>query len=122
MYLFLKGVKRENELGSNQYETKKEPLGPEHIIPYAIGVGSTIQSLLTRYELGAIKKIPMKFHLAADAFCGAFMAASPWIFGFHKRTWIPFVAAGVMELGAALFTKLEPEPLTHKESVIAEYV
>ena len=71
---------------------------------------STAQSLLTDYELGLVKVIPMRTHLALDAASGAVVAASPWIFGFAnngKRYWLPHVLAGVSEILAAATTKTQ---------------
>ena len=99
--LYMKGVQKEQDI------TDKK-LHPEQIIPISMGAMAGVYSLLTRYELGAVKAIPMKIHLAADAVSGVFMAAAPWLFGFYKKTWVPFVALGVFEVSAALFTKLEP--------------
>lgn len=62
-------------------------------------------SLLTRYEVGAIKTIPMPVHLAMDGVLGVVLIASPWIFGFADVIWWPHVAVGVLEIGAALFTE-----------------
>lgn len=102
--------KKEQESQTDVELTKEiKKLQPQQIIPYAMGVASTVYSLFTNYELGAVKKIPMKVHLMIDAASGAFLAASPWIFGFYKKTWIPFVAVGVMEIAVALFTKTESE-------------
>lgn len=39
-------------------------------------------SLITRYELGAVKSVPMPTHLATDVGLGLFLIASPWLFGF----------------------------------------
>jgi hypothetical protein len=117
--IYLKGFKKvgrkwHKEEDDSVLEEKAKNLTIQEIIPYSMGLASTVYSLFTNYELGAVKKIPMKVHLALDAFSGAFLAASPWIFGFAKKVWIPFVAAGVFELGAALFTKFEEETLEHK--------
>ena len=69
---------------------------------------ATAQSLLTDYELGLVKVIPMRTHLTLDALSGAMVAASPWIFGFAnngRRYWLPHVIVGANEIMAALMTK-----------------
>ena len=48
-------------------------------------------SLLTRYELGAVKAIPMEAHLWTDAGLGLFLIAAPWLFGFADAIWWPHV-------------------------------
>ncbi len=49
------------------------------------GGGATLYSLLTNYELGRAKLLPMPAYLAIDAASGAFLASSPWLFGFAKE-------------------------------------
>jgi hypothetical protein len=66
------------------------------LVPRVDGVAGTYYSLITDYELGALKVLPMPAHLAFDAAKGAFMAFSPWLFGFAKngpRYWLPHVEA-----------------------------
>lgn len=103
--LFFDKVKMESEEEGPERSIKK--MKAEQLVPYSMGVISTAYSLFTNYELGAVKKVPMKFHLAADAVSGVFIAVSPWLFGFYKKTWIPFVAIGAMEVAVALFTERE---------------
>ena len=43
------------------------------------GVGVLGYSLLTRYELGLVKVLPMKVHLAIDMASGGMLALSPFI-------------------------------------------
>ena len=69
---------------------------------------ATAQSLLTDYELGLVKAIPMRSHLALDAASGAFVAASPWLLGFAgngRKYWLPHVIVGATEILAAATTK-----------------
>ena len=42
--------------------------------PRLTGAGATAYSLLTDYELGAVKAVPMRVHLALDAVGGAALA------------------------------------------------
>ena len=72
------------------------------------GGGALLYSLLTDYELGAVKLLPMPAHLAMDAASGVLLASSPWVFGFAKegpRYWLPHVAVGMTEMLAAATTK-----------------
>lgn len=72
------------------------------------GAGAGAYSLLTDYELGAIKALPMPAHLAMDAASGAFLASSPWLFGFAengRRYWLPHALVGAYEVLAALTTR-----------------
>lgn len=75
------------------------------------GGGALAYSLITDYELGLLRFLPMPAHLAIDAASGALVAASPWLFGFAKRGpryWLPHVLVGAMEVMAATTTKTEP--------------
>jgi hypothetical protein len=79
----------------------------------AIGVGVTMiaTALLTNYELGVANLIPMHVHLVIDAVIGAFLALSPWIFGFSDEgtnAWLPHVIVGLAEIGVAVVSSPWP--------------
>ncbi len=77
-------------------------------VPRLDGVAGLAYSLLTDYELGAIRALPMPLHLALDAAKGLFMALSPWLFGFAKngtRYWLPHVLMGTADVVAAVTTR-----------------
>lgn len=71
-------------------------------------VGTIGYSLMTRYEMGLVKRLPMKAHLGLDAACGAALCASPWLLPDEptevKQT---LVGLGLFELASALTTKTE---------------
>lgn len=80
------------------------------LAPRVSGAARTGLSALTDYELGAVRVIPMKAHLAADAVMGALLAASPWVAGYRKhglRHWLPHMLVGLSEVALALTTKSE---------------
>lgn len=76
-----------------------------------IGVAIVIlvQSLLTDYELGVARRIPMRVHLMMDTLAGAFLIASPWLLGFADEVWVPHLVFGIAEMGAAKMTRTEPD-------------
>jgi hypothetical protein len=79
-------------------------------VPRIDGVAGAGYSLITDYELGALKVLPMPTHLAFDAAKGVFMAASPWLFGFAKngpRYWLPHVLMGSADVLAAIATRTD---------------
>ena len=74
-------------------------------VPVVIGLLILGTSLMTAYELGLIKVIPMPAHLVADMGAGAILLVSPWLFGVADEVWVPHVVLGVAEIGVALMTK-----------------
>ncbi len=82
--------------------------GAETWVPVAAGAAAIAYSLLTDYELGVVKRLPMAVHLWLDGFSGVLLAVSPWLFGFDEQVWIPHVAAGAFEVIAALTTDTIP--------------
>lgn len=77
-------------------------------VPRIDGLAGAGYSLISDYELGVLKVVSMPTHLAFDAAKGAFMASSPWLFGFAKngtRYWLPQVLMGTADVLAALTSK-----------------
>lgn len=72
------------------------------------GVAGAGYSLITDYEFGLLKVLPMPTHLIFDAAKGALLASSPWLFGFAKkgpRYWVPHVVMGTADILAAMTSK-----------------
>jgi hypothetical protein len=71
--------------------------------------GVLLTSLLTRYELGLIRVVPFKAHLAADVAVGLLTLGAPFLFGFsrHKRARNFFVGLGAFSVMAGLLTNPE---------------
>jgi hypothetical protein len=78
-------------------------------IPQIIGVALIGAALMTDYEYGAIRMIPMPVHLFLDVAAGALLAISPWLFGFADRVFWPHLILGLLEVGAGLMTRTTPE-------------
>ena len=74
-------------------------------VPIILGLSALVYSLLTKYELSAAKIIPMPVHLGLDVASGLLLAASPWLFGFSERVWLPHVVVGVAEIIIPLLTQ-----------------
>ena len=72
-------------------------------------VGTLAYSLLTRYELGLVKALPMKGHLILDGMSGVTMLGAPLMFPDEDSdvTWT-IAGFGVFELAASLLTETEP--------------
>lgn len=89
------------------------------IIPMVIGGSTIAMSLLTDYELSVSRQLPMRVHLTADLMSGLLLAASPWIFGFRKKTFVLHLIAGLAEVAAALMTKKTSED---RKAVLGEFI
>lgn len=80
------------------------------LAPRIAGAAASLYAPLTDYELGAVKALPMKAHLALDAAGGALLAASPWVLGYRRhgvRHWLPHTLVGLGEVAVALTSKTE---------------
>lgn len=73
----------------------------------AMGALTFVTSLCTRYELGAIRVLPFKMHLAADAMTGIFSLSAPFLLGFsqHERARNGFIGFGILALVVASLTQ-----------------
>jgi hypothetical protein len=76
--------------------------------PVVLGALVLLYSLLTDYEVGAVRKLQMPVHLMFDAVIGIALAASPWVLGFDERVWMPHVILGAVELLTAAVTNTVP--------------
>ena len=95
--------------------------GPAVIIPMVLGVGLILYSLLTNYELGipALKFIPMTLHLIFDFVASAFLALSPFLFGFYKdapNVWLPHLIAGIVVIVLVLVSQTH-SPAARKRAI-----
>ena len=72
-------------------------------------LGTLAYSLITRYELGVLRVLPMKAHLALDGASGLALAASPLLLKDEERSTAgALVGIGLFELGASLLTRTRP--------------
>lgn len=83
--------------------------GAKQWIPVILGAGAIVYSLMTDYELGVSRAISMPTHLMLDLVSGIFLAVSPWLFEFADEVYAPHLILGILEIGAALTTKRQPE-------------
>jgi hypothetical protein len=79
-------------------------------VAWIFGAGAILYSLVTDYELGLVRLIPMPAHLALDGLAGAILAVSPWLFGFADRIRWPHLAFGLFSVVASLVTRPRAEP------------
>jgi hypothetical protein len=86
--------------------------GPDTWILVILGIITILYSLMTNYELGMLRVIPMKAHLVMDAIAAILLIASPWLFGFSDYVFMPHVILGAFELLAVLMTRTTYETMT----------
>ena len=82
---------------------------PEAMIFMALGAAALVYSLITRYELGVFKLLPMTAHLVLDLLSGLALVALPFL-GFVAPDLRPlFWAFGAFEIVVALLTSTRPQ-------------
>jgi hypothetical protein len=87
----------------------------------AIGVAIFIilSELVTTSQISPFKWVPMQIHLVLDYITGAFLAISPWLFGFAgtmPNIWVPHLIVGILVIGYAVVT----DPTTAAPEHVAE--
>ena len=72
-----------------------------------VGIFIILSELITTSSASPLKLVPMRVHLMLDYLTGAFLALSPWLFGFSGASaseWVPHVVVGILVVGYALVT------------------
>jgi len=85
--------------------------GPAVMIPRSIGFILIAYSLLTKYEWGLFKVLPMPYHLVVDVAGSLFLIISPWLFGFSHEglnVVLPDVVSGIGVIGLVLVSQTKP--------------
>jgi len=77
---------------------------PESTVLFVLGAIMLMMALLTQYELGLIRLVPMPLHLTGDIIAGGLLTFSPWLFNFYERVYVPHLIIGILEIIAALMT------------------
>jgi hypothetical protein len=73
------------------------------------GAGLALLSLLTRYELGPVKLIPMTGHLGLDFVMGVLLFSAPFfLLTASLEETVVMTAIGIMELALSLMTHTTP--------------
>jgi hypothetical protein len=72
-----------------------------------VGIFIILSELITTSSASPLKLVPMRVHLMLDYVTGAFLALSPWLFGFsgaQANEWVPHLIVGILVVGYALMT------------------
>ncbi|RDV15732.1 hypothetical protein DXT99_06895 [Pontibacter diazotrophicus] len=80
-----------------------------------IGIALTALTVMTDYEVGIIKKIPMQTHLMLDFGAGVILALTPWMFGFADAVYTPHLIFGIFAILASLTTHRIPSESYRRE-------
>ncbi len=73
-----------------------------------LAIGALVYTLLTRFELGLLKVLPMKVHLALDALSGAALIAAALILADEPNSVRGMLAfLGLFEILAVMMTRTE---------------
>jgi hypothetical protein len=68
------------------------------------GILILVMSLMTNYEGGILRNIPMAMHLNMDILLGIVLALSPWIFGFKDEVYLPHLIMGLLAIFSGALT------------------
>jgi hypothetical protein len=86
--------------------------GTAAAISRIMGVALLLDEMVTDNGFSLARLIPMRLHLMTDYAAGAFLALSPWLFGFNDRdnnVWLPHLIIGLLIIGNALVTRRVPD-------------
>jgi hypothetical protein len=81
-------------------------------VPRIIGLIVIVSELTVQGSFSGFGKVPMSLHIVMDVIMGAFLSASPWLFGFadeDANAWVPHLVVGLAMIGYALATRTNPE-------------
>lgn len=81
------------------------------IIPSLVALMKASLAVITDYEGGLYRWIPMYKHRYADMLLGMMLLVSPWAFDFAPMAFLPHVVLGGAIVLVALFTRTEPRIL-----------
>ena len=86
--------------------------GPKTWVMVALGFVSILYSFITAYEMGISPKISMRTHLILDVFTGVALITAPFLLGFSKEVFLPYVLFGSFAIIFAGLTKVHPASLS----------
>ena len=80
------------------------------LVTVCFGVAALGYSVLTDYELGLYRVLPMRAHLLLDIAWAVGLIVSPWLFGFAGRVVWPHTVVGLAGLVVTALTYRPPLP------------
>jgi hypothetical protein len=81
-------------------------------VPRVVGLMVLMQAMMTDYELGLLKVLPITMHLMADYVVALLLIASPWVFGFSyvSRATTTVIIVGLLVLVLTMMTQPRGRP------------
>lgn len=81
-------------------------------VPRIVGLLILGQAMVTDYELGLMKLMPIAMHLMNDHVVGAFLLAAPWLFRFSalRVPTLTLTVVGLLVLGLTAMTQPAGRP------------
>ncbi len=94
--------------------------GNDTLIFTLLGIATIVFSVLTDYEFGLLKLIPMKMHLVLDTLSALFLIAMPWLFpvSHYQYYWPSFF--GLAELLVVILSSSQPYRVKQSETQIGK--
>lgn len=86
--------------------------GAAVMVPRILGAIIILSELTVIGTFAGKGFVPMKLHIMMDVIIGAFLALSPWIFGFSDQeanAWVPHLVVGIAIILYALVTRTNEE-------------
>jgi hypothetical protein len=82
-------------------------------VPRIVGIMILLQALMTDYELGVMKIVPISMHLMMDYVIGAFLFVAPFVFGISVRSMVAtvlLIVVALVAIGGAAMTEPRGRP------------
>jgi hypothetical protein len=94
--------------------------GNDTLIFTLLGVATIVFSILTDYEFGLIKLLPMKVHLIFDTLSALFLIAMPWLFPVSHYQYYWPTLLGITELLVVILSSSQPYRVNVSETQIGK--
>lgn len=82
--------------------------GAETWVPVGFAAGAVLYSLLTDYELGVVRVLPMRFHLILDVVGGALLILATWLLDLRDPARLVNLGFGLFSILAGLMSETRP--------------
>lgn len=82
--------------------------GAEIWVPVGFAAGAAVYSLLTDYELGVVRVLPMRVHLLLDVVGGILLVLSTWLLDLRDPGRLVNLGFGLFSILAGLMTETRP--------------